>query len=309
MKQATAHAASNETGIGVAEVIVGRQRRRCWTVEEKLRIVAETDEPGARIGDVAARYDLYPGLLFTWRRQTRKGTLTERRAPLFLLVEMASALDLPRPLEQSEPAAPRRIEIELDDGCRIRIDEGVGLASLRRVLTALPGVRIWLAAGVTDMRKGFDGLATLVQQQLGKDRDRGRSGGRSIGGVAFPVSPNMPSGTNSTDPEGPTAAAAAAFQAERQLYSRLSDTRCRRATSFTLPPSASTSAISAAFSSMVHFRRRSTRATISTSDTYASLWSYRRNFQLPQVSAIHGHAATRPTPGAYSVSSDGSCED
>jgi transposase len=31
------------------------------------------------------------------------------------------------------------------------------------------GVRIWLAAGVTDMRKGFDGLAMLVQQQLGKD--------------------------------------------------------------------------------------------------------------------------------------------
>ena len=30
-------------------------------------------------------------------------------------------------------------------------------------------MRIWLAAGVTDMRKGFDGLATLVQQQLGKD--------------------------------------------------------------------------------------------------------------------------------------------
>ena len=30
-------------------------------------------------------------------------------------------------------------------------------------------VRIWLAAGKTDMRKGFDGLATLVQQHLGKD--------------------------------------------------------------------------------------------------------------------------------------------
>jgi transposase len=37
------------------------------------------------------------------------------------------------------------------------------------VLAPPPGVRIWLAAGVTDMRKGFDGLATLVQQQLGKD--------------------------------------------------------------------------------------------------------------------------------------------
>jgi transposase len=32
-----------------------------------------------------------------------------------------------------------------------------------------PGVRVWLAAGVTDMRKGFDGLAVLVQQHLGQD--------------------------------------------------------------------------------------------------------------------------------------------
>lgn len=31
-----------------------------------------------------------------------------------------------------------------------------------------PGVgsRIWLVAGVTDMRKGFDGLATVVQTQI-----------------------------------------------------------------------------------------------------------------------------------------------
>jgi transposase len=30
-------------------------------------------------------------------------------------------------------------------------------------------VRIWLAAGVTDMRKGFDGLAALAQDQLKQD--------------------------------------------------------------------------------------------------------------------------------------------
>ena len=28
------------------------------------------------------------------------------------------------------------------------------------------GTRIWLAAGVTDMRKGFDGLVSIVQSQL-----------------------------------------------------------------------------------------------------------------------------------------------
>lgn len=31
------------------------------------------------------------------------------------------------------------------------------------------GTRIWLAAGATDMRRGFEGLAALVQQRLGAD--------------------------------------------------------------------------------------------------------------------------------------------
>ena len=31
------------------------------------------------------------------------------------------------------------------------------------------GTRIWLSAGVTDMRKGFDGLAVQAQTVLGKD--------------------------------------------------------------------------------------------------------------------------------------------
>ena len=31
------------------------------------------------------------------------------------------------------------------------------------------GARVWLAAGVTDLRKGFDGLAGLVQTQLAED--------------------------------------------------------------------------------------------------------------------------------------------
>ena len=31
-------------------------------------------------------------------------------------------------------------------------------------MIALPaGSRVWLAAGITDLRKGFDGLAALVQ--------------------------------------------------------------------------------------------------------------------------------------------------
>ena len=37
-------------------------------------------------------------------------------------------------------------------------------------MIALPaGVRVWLAAGVTDMRKGMDGLAALVQTTLAEN--------------------------------------------------------------------------------------------------------------------------------------------
>lgn len=31
------------------------------------------------------------------------------------------------------------------------------------------GVMVWLAAGATDLRRGFDGLAALVQEVLGRD--------------------------------------------------------------------------------------------------------------------------------------------
>jgi len=37
-------------------------------------------------------------------------------------------------------------------------------------MIALPtGTRVWVAAGVTDMRKGMDGLAALVQTMLAED--------------------------------------------------------------------------------------------------------------------------------------------
>lgn len=37
------------------------------------------------------------------------------------------------------------------------------------MIAPLSGTRIWIAAGHTDMRRGFDGLTSLVQQQLEAD--------------------------------------------------------------------------------------------------------------------------------------------
>lgn len=37
------------------------------------------------------------------------------------------------------------------------------------MIGSVPGTRVWLAAGVTDMRKGMDGLAALVQTTLARN--------------------------------------------------------------------------------------------------------------------------------------------
>jgi hypothetical protein len=62
------------------------------------------------------------------------------------------------------------------------------------MITPPPGVRIWLAAGVTDMRRGFDGLAAMVQQTLALDPFsgqlfvfRGRRGQRATFYIQFAV--------------------------------------------------------------------------------------------------------------------------
>ena len=39
---------------GVVEIITGRERRRRWSLQDKMRIVAETNEPGSMIRAVAA---------------------------------------------------------------------------------------------------------------------------------------------------------------------------------------------------------------------------------------------------------------
>ena len=51
------------------------------------------------------------------------------------------------------------------------------------------GTRIWIAAGVTDMRRGFDGLAALVQTQLEADPFSGQIFAFRLSPFAFRLSP------------------------------------------------------------------------------------------------------------------------
>ncbi len=131
----------------VMELLSGRERRRRWSVTDKLRIVAETQESGARISGVAARRGVCESLVFSWRRQVREGVLVEPEMAAFMPVRMFEPLQpattaVAHPTSQaSAPARPSSglIEIELVNGRQVRVGSDVNLAALRRVLTALRG--------------------------------------------------------------------------------------------------------------------------------------------------------------------------
>ena len=128
------------------EIITGVERRRRWRLEEKLRMVAEAERPGASFNDVARRHEVSRGLLWTWLRQVRAGVLAPEPMPVFVPVRIADDAPPPGRLAlppscpapgQGAPAETERIEIALPDGTCIRVGADVGVAALRRVMTAV----------------------------------------------------------------------------------------------------------------------------------------------------------------------------
>ena len=122
------------------EVITSVERRRQWSHEDKLRIVAESAEPGRTSSQVARRYGLSPGQLFTWRRQLLAEAIAnsvggDGFVPVEVAKEPATAT-LPAALA---PVGERAIEIRLPNGIVIGVSETVAVEPLKRVLAALTG--------------------------------------------------------------------------------------------------------------------------------------------------------------------------
>jgi len=62
------------------EVITSVQRRRRWSVEQKLQMVEESELPNMSVSAVARMNGVSPSQLFAWRRLAREGKLSAIRA-------------------------------------------------------------------------------------------------------------------------------------------------------------------------------------------------------------------------------------
>ena len=121
------------------EVLGGVERRRRWSRDEKMRILAESLEPGARVAEVARRNDVAPSVLFAWRRQARLPAAASTTMVPVMIVEPGVAPSSPtKPRRTRGPAKERGlIEIDLGGGRRVRVDAGVDAKALARVLDVL----------------------------------------------------------------------------------------------------------------------------------------------------------------------------
>ena len=136
-----------------AEVLGRIERRRRFSIEQKLAVLAEATAPGANLSVIARRHGLLPAQLYKWRRLAELGVIGVPGAselPSFVAVEITKEVSaLPVPVAADKPAeindVPRRrrrkkaglIEIELAGGRRVRVDRDVDAAALGRVLDVL----------------------------------------------------------------------------------------------------------------------------------------------------------------------------
>ena len=134
------------------EVLTRAEPRRSWTAEQKRRIVAESLGSDLTATEVARKYRISTGQLYTWRQQlvSLPGSVVAHGPMQFAAVELATAASpplpspmLPEPPTSAAPPPPAHahglIEIVLPSGVSVRVDAHVDGRALRRVLGALEG--------------------------------------------------------------------------------------------------------------------------------------------------------------------------
>jgi transposase len=123
-----------KSGFRRIEILTGPARRRRWSADEKARIVAETLAPGARVSEVARRWQVCPQQVFAWRHAARG----DAPAPPRETTSPAAVGFVPIVTETAPREASTALAIEVKlAGAVVRVACGMDGALLTAVLRAV----------------------------------------------------------------------------------------------------------------------------------------------------------------------------
>lgn len=117
--------------------ILGKERRRRWSDETKLKVVMSVGLDGATVSEVACRHDLMRQQIYAWRHELKKkGLLPPKADTVFLPVDMSVIHGAALAREEAEPASAM-IELRLNHGRSLRFDSGVDGTVLTHLIRAV----------------------------------------------------------------------------------------------------------------------------------------------------------------------------
>ncbi len=139
-------------------------------------IVSSVEVDAATVTEIALRHDVSRQQIYMWRSALkRKALLPPPPEPFFFPVGMIAA-PLDSKANSSVDASSSIVDLQLRCGHRLCFG-----SQMEGAVLMLPGggtgviglstdVRVHLACGVTDMRKGIEGISMLAQDVCGKSR-------------------------------------------------------------------------------------------------------------------------------------------
>jgi len=115
------------------EILVGVERRRRWSDDQKLSILAEVGVNRATVTQVAQRHEITRQQIYAWRHKMRRKTDSGNTDPVtFLPVELDKGEAVIAPSALASGA--RGVDIILANGRRIRCVAGADDGAVMRAI-------------------------------------------------------------------------------------------------------------------------------------------------------------------------------
>lgn len=121
--------------MGRMTLITGAERRRRWGKEDRARILAAIEEPGAVVAEVARAADVCTSLVYKWRREARSAA-PKNDVSGFASVVVEAPMAAPPSLPSTTNSEPGVIVVDMRDA-RVRIAADAPTAVIAATLKAL----------------------------------------------------------------------------------------------------------------------------------------------------------------------------